>query len=178
MPGCAGRRVCEGRWSRVRRDETLGDPWGDRAGTGGDTWALSSWGRLGPCTSVPEFSVVALWLSSVWSPSPLEGSMRFSVSLSTRGAQSPLFTPLPFPPGCPLFCFSLLPGVAMVLLQGRGDPAVTSRSNLAAASTPEKGPCGQLAPSLWSVGNDRRLFRGVGGRGRRDTKPNDLMNEE
>lgn len=117
-------------------------------------WALSSWGQLGPCTGVPEFSVFPLWLSSVWSPSPWGGSVRFSVTLSTRGAQSPLLTPLPFPPGCPLIVFSFLPGAAVVLLQGRGDPAVTSRSNLAAANTPEKGPCGQLAPRLWSARND------------------------
>lgn len=68
-------------------------------------WALSSWGQLGPCTGVPEFSVFPLWLSSVWSPSPWGGSVRFSVTLSTRGAQSPLLTPLPFPPGCPLMFF-------------------------------------------------------------------------
>lgn len=104
--------------------------------------------------------------------------MCFSVTLSTRGVQSPLLSPLPFPPGCPLFVFPFLPGAVVVLLRGRGDPAVTSRSNLAAASTPEKGPCGQLAPSVWSARNDRRLCGGVGGRGKGDTKPNDSMNEE
>lgn len=73
-------------------------------------WALSPLGQLCPCTGVPKFSVVPPWLSSVWSPSPSEGSVRFSVTLSTRGAQSPLFTPLPFPPGCPLFVFSFCLG--------------------------------------------------------------------
>lgn len=138
-----------------------------------------SWGQRGPCTDVPEFSVFPLWLSSVWSPSPSGGSVRFSVTLSTRGGSEPPPHPSAFPTWVPPFCFFLfLPGAAMVLLQGRGDPAVTSRSNLAAALTPEKEPCGQLAPSPWSARNDHGLFRGVGGRGRGDTKPNDLMNEE
>lgn len=135
-------------------------------GQGRDMWAPSSWGQLGPCTDVPEFSVVPLWLSSVWSPSLLEGSVLFSVTLSTQGAQSPLFTPLPFPLGCPLFVFPFYLGQPWCCSRAGGDPAVTSRSNLAAASTPEKGPCGQLALSLWLARNDRRLFRGVGGRGR------------
>lgn len=169
VPGCAGRRVCAGRWSRVRRDEALGEPWWDRAGTGDD-----SWGWLGPCTDVPEFSVVPLQLSSVWSPSPSRAPCVSVLPCQHGGGSEPPPHPSAFPTWVPPFCFSFLPGAAVVLLQGQGDPVVTSRSNLAAAST----PCGQLAPSLWSARNDHRLFRGVGERGRGDTKPNDLMNEE
>lgn len=67
------------------------------------TWL--SWGQLGPCTDVPEFSVFPLWLSSVWSPWPSGGSVRFSVTLSTRGGSEPPPHPSAFPTWVPPFWF-------------------------------------------------------------------------
>lgn len=74
----------------MRQGEALGEPWWDRAGTRGDMWALSSWGQLGPCTGDPKFSVFPLWLSSVWSPSPLRGLCAFQCYLiNTGGLRAP-----------------------------------------------------------------------------------------
>lgn len=81
-----------------------------------------SWGQLGPCTDVPEFSVFPLWLSSVWSPSP-RGALCVSVlPYQHGGAQSPLLTPLPFPPGCPLFVFILFTWSSHGAVPGQGGP--------------------------------------------------------
>lgn len=154
--------------------------WENHGGTGQGhvgTQLLGTAGSLHRCPRVQCCPPVAeQCLESL----PLGGLRVFQCYLVTTGGLRAPSSPLCLSHLVPPSCFSFLPGAAVVLLQSRGDPAVTSRSNLAAASTPEKGPCGQLAPSLfWSAGNDPQAFQRSGWEGKGgDTKPNDLMNEE
>lgn len=96
-------------------------------------WLLGTAGSLHRCPRVQCCPpVTEQCLESI----SLGGLRAFQCYLINTGGSEPPLHPSAFPTWVPPFCFSLLPGEAVVLLQGRGDPAVTSRSDLAAASFP------------------------------------------